>query len=78
MVESESFGFRDDAPLLAEIEHAFLQGLNAGLDCDSETMFVRQHAYLLVFGIKPSDMKSVEIEKYNKLLERAGDRASLH
>jgi flagellar motor component MotA len=64
--------------LLPEIENAFLAGLSVGLEDESEIMFVRQHAYLLVFGIQPADMKSVIIEEFNKLLERANDRADLH
>ena len=39
-----------------------------GLDSD-QAVFVRQHAYCLIFGIKPEELKTVEREKYYKLLD---------
>lgn len=48
-----------------------------GLDSD-QSVFVRQHAYCLIFGIKPEELKTVERENYYKLLDTSKKRVVRH
>ena len=39
---------------------------------------MRQHAYCLVFGISPSDIKDKSMKEYSMLLHKSGQRVERH
>ncbi len=68
LVQTEKFDFRHNRKLRHQVEDALANGLEQGLD-QNEAIFVRQHAYCLIFGIKVNDIKTVERKKYENLLK---------
>lgn len=67
LVQTEQFNFRHTRKLRHQVEDALANGLGHGLN-QNEAIFVRQHAYCLIFGIKANDIKTVERKKYEDLL----------
>jgi hypothetical protein len=55
-----------------------MTGLTFAGQEDAEKMFIRQHAYLLAFGITKEDMRTTYIENYHVLLAKSKAREERH
>lgn len=74
LVEDKKFSFRTNVQLYKSIEQAFNRGLGSGVSSDAELQFIRQHAYLLLFGISKEQMRREKIDDYNALIEKSINR----
>ena len=71
MVQAEKFDFKKDKRLRRKIERAFLNGLGEGIQDFKEEVFVRQHAYCLIFGISPTEIRTKCTKEYSLLIHKS-------
>lgn len=72
LLQQELYDVSDDKRLHEKLNKAFYMSLTK--HNESESVFVRQHAYSLIFAIEQSDIKNEVTQEYESALKRSAER----
>lgn len=57
LIKANKYDYRNDSKLNYMIEKAFIEGLETDHTTRDQAVVVRKHAYCLVFGVSPIDIR---------------------